>query len=124
MKLYINNPKEDWIADRLKKEWNEYNPKANKSSLFNSQIVWLMSPWTWKKIPKTYLKNRKVLCTIHHIDEDKFKDSEEKNFYSRGSKVENLINYLRSSKNVKKKTLSGCIIQKFEKSVIISPEIK
>ncbi len=83
MKLYINNPKEDWIADRLKKEWNEYNPKANKSSLFNSQIVWLMSPWTWKKIPKIYLKNRKVLCTIHHIDEDKFKDSEEKNFYSR-----------------------------------------
>ena len=46
-----------------------------------------------------------------------------KNIYSRGSKVENLINYLRSSKNIKKKTLSGCIIQKFEKSVIISPEI-
>ena len=83
MKLYINNPKEDWIADRLKKEWIEYNPKSNKSSLFNSEIVWLMSPWTWKKIPKTYLKNKKVLCTIHHFDEDKFKDSEKKNFYSR-----------------------------------------
>ena len=47
-----------------------------------------MSPWTWKKIPKTYLKNRKVLCTIHHIDEDKFKDSEEKNFYLRDTYVD------------------------------------
>ncbi len=46
-----------------------------------------------------------------------------KNSYSRGSKVENLVNYLKSSKNTKKKTLSGCIIQKFEKSIVISPEI-
>ncbi len=47
-----------------------------------------------------------------------------KNYYSRGAKVENLINYLSSNKNMEKKTLSGCIIEKFEKSVIISPEIK
>ena len=46
-----------------------------------------------------------------------------KNFFARGFKVENLINYLRSKKKNKKKTLSGCIIQKLEKSVLISPEI-
>ena len=46
-----------------------------------------------------------------------------KNSYSRGSKVENLINYIKYSKNNGKKTLSGCIIQKLEKSVIISREI-
>ena len=47
-----------------------------------------------------------------------------KKSYSRGAKIENLINHLISSKNNEKKTLSGCIIEKFEKSVIISSEIK
>ena len=45
-----------------------------------------------------------------------------KNTLTRGSKVENLLKYLRSDNNYKKKTLSGCIIQKIENSVIISPE--
>ena len=40
----------------------------------------------------------------------------------RGAKVENLLKYLRSINNYSKKTLSGCIIQKIENSVIISPE--
>ena len=43
-------------------------------------------------------------------------------FSARGSKVENLINYLKSKKNLKKKTLSGCIIQKINNSVIIYSE--
>ena len=45
-----------------------------------------------------------------------------KKSYARGFKVENLVNHLRTCKNNKKKTLSGCLIQKIEKSVIISPE--
>ena len=44
--------------------------------------------------------------------------------YARGAKVENLLNNLKSVKNFKKKTLSGCIIEKIENSVIISPENK
>ena len=45
-----------------------------------------------------------------------------KQYYTRGVKLKNLIENLRSSKKYKKKTLSGCIIQKIQKSVIISPE--
>ena len=45
-----------------------------------------------------------------------------KNTLTRGAKVENLIKYLRSKNNYSKKTLSGCIIQKLENSVIISQE--
>ncbi len=45
-----------------------------------------------------------------------------RNFYARGEKVENLLNDLKFSKKDIKKTLSGCVIQKIEKSVIISPE--
>ena len=46
------------------------------------------SPWTWKKIPNIYLSNRKVLCTIHHIDEDKFKDLVQEEFYKRDKIVD------------------------------------
>jgi len=42
--------------------------------------------------------------------------------YPRGAKIENLIKHLRSPKIYIKKTLSGCTIQKIEKSVIISQE--
>ena len=45
-----------------------------------------------------------------------------KNTLTRGAKVESLLKYLRSTNNYSKKTLSGCIIQKIENSVIISPE--
>ena len=45
-----------------------------------------------------------------------------KDTFARGAKVENLLQYLKSNNNYSKKTLSGCIIQKFENSVIIMPE--
>ena len=45
-----------------------------------------------------------------------------KDTFARGAKVENLLKYLRSNNNYSKKTLSGCIIQKLENSVIISSE--
>ncbi len=45
-----------------------------------------------------------------------------KETFARGAKVYNLVKFLRSSNNYSKKTLSGCIIQKLENSVIISSE--
>ena len=45
-----------------------------------------------------------------------------KDTFTRGAKIDNLLKYLKSINNFSKKTLSGCIIQKFENSVIISPE--
>ena len=45
-----------------------------------------------------------------------------KNTFTRGVKVENLLKYLKSINNYSKKTLSGCIIQKLENSVVISQE--
>ncbi len=46
-----------------------------------------------------------------------------KNTFARGAKIENLLNYLKYSNSFNKKTLSGCIIQKINNSVIISQEI-
>ncbi len=45
-----------------------------------------------------------------------------KDKYTRGSKILNLINDINSSENFKKKTLSGCSFEKLNKSIIISQE--
>ena len=88
MKLYINQPKENWVVDRFIDEWNTLNFKTSKYPYIGKKVIWLISPWTWKKIPVYILKKNKVICTIHHIDEDKFDYLEEENFYSRDKFVD------------------------------------
>ena len=88
MNVYINNAKENWVVDRFVDEWNIYNNKQSSNYRFGEKIIWLIAPWTWKKIPKKYLLRNKVICTIHHIDEDKFDKNEEENFFERDKIVD------------------------------------
>ena len=46
-----------------------------------------------------------------------------KKSFARGKKILNLLNDLNLNKNFKKKTLSGCILEKVNKSIVISKEI-
>ena len=52
MNVYINNAKENWVVDRFVDEWNLYNKKQSAYYRFGQKIIWLIAPWTWKKIPK------------------------------------------------------------------------
>jgi len=71
-KIYLNKPEENWIVDRLYEEWYENNSECSTKDLNEANIVWIISPWTFDNISKNELKNKKVVCTIHHIDFDKF----------------------------------------------------
>lgn len=89
MKIYINKANEEWIVDRFRNEWNQFNKKTKKTSFFlNNKVVWIIAPWTWKKLSKKTLTNNKVLCTIHHIDESKFGKPEQIDFYMRDEFVD------------------------------------
>ena len=88
MKIFINNANENWVVDRFISEWNQYNFRSKKQSYFGNHIIWLIAPWTWKKVSTKALKKNKVVCTIHHIDEDKFDEKERKNFYDRDRYVD------------------------------------
>ena len=88
MKIYINNAKENWVVDRFIREWNNHNHNQVKRLYGKNITIWIISPWTWKKIPKRYLKKNKVVCTIHHIDEDKFKQKELSEFLKRDEYVD------------------------------------
>ena len=85
MKIYLNTIKESWVIDRFKREWFEYNYEVSTSKINKSDIIWLIAPWTWKTIPKRHLKKKKVVCSIYHIDEEKFSSKEKEEFINRNT---------------------------------------
>jgi glycosyltransferase involved in cell wall biosynthesis len=72
---------EKWICDELKREFTEYfgeeiittEPKA-------ANIIWYLAPWNYRHTPAGMvqeewlglLKIKKVVFTMHHIDEEKY----------------------------------------------------
>ena len=81
MKIYTNKINESWIIDRVIDEWSSNNNDITSNSIQDSDIVWIISTWTWKKIRPKHLKEKKVVASIYHIDFDNFNKKDEKNFY-------------------------------------------
>lgn len=69
MKIYINKINESWIVDRLKKEWLQFNEGTTTDSISKSDIIWIIAPWTWKWNKNLFIKNKKIVYTIHHFEE-------------------------------------------------------
>lgn len=68
MKIYLSNINESWIVDRVKEEWINNNKDITTSKLKDADIVWIISPWLWKKISKKHLEKKIVVCSIYHFD--------------------------------------------------------
>ena len=61
--IYINKAKENWVVDRFRSEWNEYNCKTSHSIYSkNVKIIWIIAPWTWKKLPSNLLNKKKLFA--------------------------------------------------------------
>ena len=88
MKVYLNNLNENWVVDRFRNDWIAKNPSLYSEKVENCEIIWLISPWTWKNTSKRHLKQKKVLCSIYHLDFEKKSTSEEKEFYKRDKFVD------------------------------------
>ena len=72
MKIFLTNLNESWVVDRFRKDWYDQNKDISTKDIKDSDIIWIISPWLWKKVPKKYLKNKRVICSIYHIDFAKF----------------------------------------------------
>ena len=83
MKVYLNSAGESWVVDRFRDEWYRDNKKVSTNLVYFSDTIWILAPWVWNKIPKSQLKKKKVICSIYHIDFDKFGDIEKKDFKDR-----------------------------------------
>jgi hypothetical protein len=90
-KIYIisdeikdNHPEfknQKWICDILKQEFMEKNPFDTTDNAKEANIIWYLAPWNYRYIPNgfkanewfEFLKQKKVIFTQHHIDEEKLK---------------------------------------------------
>ena len=82
-KVYLNKANENWILDRLRSEWYSNNKSVSTKFIRRANVIWICSPWTWKKIPERYLEKKKVICSIYHIDEEKFSSNDLEEFNER-----------------------------------------
>ena len=69
MKIYIPKVRESWVVDRFRTEWLSNNKELSTRFIYNSDIVWIIAPWLWKNINKKYLITKKIICTIHHLEQ-------------------------------------------------------
>ena len=60
MKIYINDVNEDWIVDRFRKEFYQYNQNIVTTDISKADIIWVISPWAWRKVPKRFLSKKKL----------------------------------------------------------------
>ena len=63
-RVFLNKLNENWVVDRFRSEWYEYQSELSENNVRDSDVIWIIAPWTWNKIPKRHLKNKKVIFFI------------------------------------------------------------
>ena len=81
MSIYLNKANENWIVDKFRNEFYQNTTLSTTKFHRNSKQTWIIAPWTWSKLNKNLLRKQFTVCTVHHIDFEKFDSVTEKNFY-------------------------------------------
>ena len=68
MKIFLSKINESWIVDRVRSDWYKHNLDISTEDIKSANIIWIISPWMWKKIPKRHLKKKNIVCSVYHID--------------------------------------------------------
>lgn len=88
MSVFCLAPREDWICDRIAKEWCQDNTQNVSTSPEGADVIWLLAGWCWNQIPVSLLEQKKVVATIHHIVPDKFSQEKIRDFINRDRYVD------------------------------------
>ena len=89
MKFFLLKGNENWICDRFVEEWCEHNSEFASDSPYTADVLWLVSSWLWNRLPFELLITKKVITTIHHIDQNKIDNHFLHDFHLR-DKITNL----------------------------------
>ena len=76
----LKSIKTKWICDVLKEEFIQYSNVniVNRSS--DADIIWLLAPWSHRKVNRKDLERKFVVTTVHHIDQEKYEA--DKDYYN------------------------------------------
>tara|TARA_R100000008_G_scaffold1821_2_gene1459 strand:- start:6888 stop:7808 length:921 start_codon:yes stop_codon:yes gene_type:complete len=72
MKVFVLSPNEGWILDRIAAEWKKLKPDLTTENIAEADVIWLISSYQWRSIPDVFLREKKVVATIHHVVKEKF----------------------------------------------------
>lgn len=109
----LKNMKNKWICDLLKEEFIQYSKVNIVSDPKDADIIWLLAPWSTRKINKKYLEEKFVVSTIHHVDTDKYDEFRE--YYNYIDSITNRYHTIckKSYENLKILTHKEIIIANF-----------
>lgn len=71
----LTSIKNKWICDVLKDEFIEFSGLNIVNDPADADIIWLLAPWSYRKISKKLLNTKFVVTTIHHIDWNKYEEN-------------------------------------------------
>ena len=80
LKVYLTKINESWIVDKIRSEFYLSNPELTTDKLKDADIVWVIAPWLANKLKTKKFKNKKVLCSVYHLDETESSMEDIKNF--------------------------------------------
>jgi glycosyltransferase involved in cell wall biosynthesis len=68
MKVWINDPAESWIVDRLRQEFIANTSLEVVDKVEDCDVIWLFAPWTWYNLDNYgyWLDTKPVMLTLHH----------------------------------------------------------
>jgi len=77
-----------WICDILKQQFLSYFPDITTTNAKEAEIIWYLASWNRRYIPSEFtvnswyefLKKKKVIFSVHHIDIDKYIKDEKNEF--------------------------------------------
>tara|TARA_R110000824_G_scaffold19196_1_gene74722 strand:+ start:150 stop:1073 length:924 start_codon:yes stop_codon:yes gene_type:complete len=83
MKVFSLVPEENWILDRINKEWESLHPELCTKNVKEADLIWIISPYLWQRVPMRFLIDKKVVVTIHHVVPEKFSKNHLREFVAR-----------------------------------------
>lgn len=78
--VYVHPPSEDWIVDRFVSEWVTDNSDITTLDPNKADVIWLLADWCWSRFDLEFLKNKRVITSVHHIVPEKFGYQEKLDF--------------------------------------------
>lgn len=72
IKIYVLKPGEDWVVDVIGHDFESLTGLEVVDSPEKSDIIWLLGSWCWDRIDPNLLREKTVVCTVHHIVPEKF----------------------------------------------------
>lgn len=72
MKIFTLKANENWILDRMFSDWKRKCEHIHTDDPNKADILWLLPPWQWQRIPPYFLVKKLVVVSIHHIVPEKF----------------------------------------------------